>query len=109
MINSDSSRPRYYYALAELVGGTDNLIGGPTDGPMSEIKFADGISKPTEEAVQTKLSEMQVEFTSQEYARKRKVEYPSIPECVHAILDGELDALQEKRQAVKLKYPKEQT
>jgi hypothetical protein len=27
-------------------------------------------------------------------------------ECVHAILDDELTALQEKRQAVKPKYPK---
>ena len=38
---------------------------------------------------------------------KRKSEYPSIEECVHAILDNELDALQVKRQAVKKKYPKE--
>ena len=38
---------------------------------------------------------------------KRKEEYPTIEECVHAILDGELDDLQIKRQAVKDKYPKE--
>ena len=37
---------------------------------------------------------------------KRKEEYPTIEECVHAILDGELDDLQIKRQAVKNKYPK---
>jgi len=73
----DLKRPRYYYALAELVGGTDNLKGGTVDGPMSEIKFADGISKPTEAAVQTKLSEMQAEWTAQEYARNRQPEYPS--------------------------------
>ena len=41
------------------------------------------------------------------YLEKRKEEYPSIEECVHAILDGELDDLQIKRQAVKDKYPKE--
>ena len=41
------------------------------------------------------------------YAEKRKLEYPTIEECVHAILDNELDALQVKRQAVKKKYPKE--
>ena len=38
---------------------------------------------------------------------KRKSEYPTIEECVHAILDGELDDLQIKRQAIKDKYPKE--
>ena len=41
------------------------------------------------------------------YDVKRKREYPSIEECIHAILDNELDALQVKRQAVKKKYPKE--
>jgi len=41
-----------------------------------------------------------------EYIRKRKAEYPSIEECIHAILDNDLDSLQEKRQAVKNKYPK---
>ncbi len=41
------------------------------------------------------------------YEQKRRAEYPSIEECVHAILDNQLDALQVKRQAVKDKYPKE--
>ena len=41
-----------------------------------------------------------------DYARKRKEEYPSIEECVHAILDDDLVALQEKRAAVKARYPK---
>ena len=40
-------------------------------------------------------------------AEKRREEFPTIEECVHAILDNELDALQVKRQAVKKKYPKE--
>tara|TARA_Y100000310_G_scaffold317524_1_gene370475 strand:+ start:72 stop:368 length:297 start_codon:yes stop_codon:yes gene_type:complete len=40
------------------------------------------------------------------YDRLRKHEYPSIEECVHAILDDQLDALQVKRQAIKAKYPK---
>tara|TARA_R110000851_G_scaffold241680_2_gene394278 strand:+ start:363 stop:614 length:252 start_codon:yes stop_codon:yes gene_type:complete len=36
----------------------------------------------------------------------RANEYPTMEECIHAILDGDLEALQAKRQAVKLKYPK---
>ena len=40
------------------------------------------------------------------YIAKRREEYPTIEECVHAILDDELDALQIKRNAVKDKYPK---
>ena len=46
------------------------------------------------------------EYDAQQYSRKRKADYPSIEECVHAILDDDLVALQEKRQAVKTKYPK---
>ena len=58
-----------------------------------------------DEVVRGWLSE-QVE-QAKTYADKRKEEYPTIEECVHAILDGELDDLQIKRQAVKNKYPKE--
>jgi len=47
------------------------------------------------------------EYERVKYQRDRKAEYPTIDECVHAILDNELDALQVKRQAVKKKYPKE--
>ncbi len=40
------------------------------------------------------------------YVDKRKAEYPTIEECIHAILDDDLTALQVKRKAVKDKYPK---
>ena len=103
----DLKRPRYYYALAELVGGTDNLKGGTVDGPMSEIKFADGISKPTESAVQTKLAEMQAEYDAQAYSRNRQAEYPSIAELTVALYDtDDKAAIETKRAAVKAKYPK---
>tara|TARA_R100000687_G_C6408147_1_gene145112 strand:+ start:581 stop:880 length:300 start_codon:yes stop_codon:yes gene_type:complete len=62
--------------------------------------------QPTEAAIETAHGLWQTEWDSQEYARKRKPEYPSIEECVHAILDDDLVALQTKRSAVKAKYPK---
>jgi hypothetical protein len=40
------------------------------------------------------------------YIGKRLTEYPTLEECVHAMLDGNLEELQAKRQAVKAKYPK---
>jgi len=40
------------------------------------------------------------------YTWKRQQEYPTVEECVHAILDDDLDALQVLRQAAKDKYPK---
>ena len=46
------------------------------------------------------------DYNSKKYQRDRLQEYPSIQECIHAILDNDLDALQVKRTAVKAKYPK---
>ena len=74
----------------------------------SGLEWADGNSeaKPTESEIQAKIAELQAEHDSQAYARSRKVEYPTIEECVHAILDDDLSALQAKRSAVKAKFPK---
>ena len=60
----------------------------------------------TQEQIDDKYAELQAEYDAQDYARKRKEEYPSIEECVHAILDDDLENLQILRQAVKEKYPK---
>jgi hypothetical protein len=66
------------------------------------IIHGDVAVKPTEQEINDKIAE----YDSQEYARLRKVEYPSIEECVHAILDDDLEALQEKRAEIKARYPK---
>jgi hypothetical protein len=47
-----------------------------------------------------------IDYNSLEYARKRQQEYPDLQECIHAILDDDLTALQAKRKLVKEKYPK---
>ena len=56
--------------------------------------------------VEEEKERLQAEYDAQEYARKRAVAYPSVQECVHAILDDQLDALQAKRAEIKTKYPK---
>ena len=63
-------------------------------------------NKPTEKELTDTLAKQQSDFDALAYSRKREAEYPSIQECIHAILDDDLVALQEKRQAVKTKYPK---
>ena len=60
----------------------------------------------TDEQIATKLVELQADYDAKEYQRKRQAEYPTIEECVHAILDNDLENLQAKRQAIKEKYPK---
>ena len=68
--------------------------------------FLNGQTPPTEKEIDTEVKRLQAEYDAQEYARKREAEYPSIEECVHAILDDALDALQAKRAEIKTKYPK---
>ena len=68
-----------------------------TTNPHSEITWT---------LVKAEMDRLQAEYDAQEYARKRKEEYPTIEDCVHAILDDDLENLQILRQAVKEKYPK---
>jgi len=57
-------------------------------------------------AYDAEVSRLEAEQAATQYQRDRKAEYPSIEECVHAILDGELDALQAVRAEIKARYPK---
>ena len=47
---------------------------------------------------------------TENWKTNRQAEYPTHEDCIHALLDGgdTLTELQEKRQAVKNKYPKPQ-
>jgi len=63
--------------------------------------------QPSESELQTASDEWQAEYDAQDYARKRAMEYPSIDELVVALYDTEdKSAIDEKRAAIKAKYPK---
>jgi len=68
--------------------------------------WQNGTTPISKSDIETKINELQAEYDAKEYQRKRKAEYPTIEECVHAILDDDLENLQAKRTAVKEKYPK---
>ena len=62
----------------------------------------------TNEQILAKEVELQTEYDNLDYQRKRKAEYPSIEELVVALYDTEDKlAIENKRAAIKLKYPKE--
>ena len=90
-----------FTAIQNLVGGS---LSGKSDG--SKMSYESGQKAPTQAEIDAELKRMQDEYNAQSYVRKRETEYPSIQECIHAILDDDLDALQKKRAAVKAKYPK---
>ena len=96
--------PTEFEAIISLVGG--RLSNRVTDKGEIEYTYHDDQKPPTQAEIDAELKRLQDEYAAQEYARQREAEYPSIQECVHAILDDDLDALQKKRAAVKTKYPK---
>ena len=73
-------------AIRELVGG------GLTSKVNGDIIYHDGQTPPTEEEIQTKLKELQVEYNAKQYQRDRN--YPNIGEQLdmlwHAIDNGEI-------------------
>jgi len=70
--------------------------------------YSEDVTQPSKEAIQTKLDELQAVEDAKQYQRDRLTEYPSLQDCIHALLDGgdTLTDLQAARQAVKDKYPK---
>ena len=63
--------------------------------------------KPTEKSLTDALTKAQADYDSQEYARNRAAEYPSIAELTVALYDtDDKAAIETKRAAVKAKYPK---
>ena len=61
----------------------------------------------TNEQILAKQTELQAEYDAQDYARKRKAEYPSVQDLVVALYDtDDKTAIDEKRAEIKLKYPK---
>jgi hypothetical protein len=59
-----------------------------------------------EAKVAEEIKRLKADYDSKKYQRDRLAEYPSIQECIHAILDDDLTALQAKRKLIKEKYPK---
>ena len=73
-----------------------------------EIEWLEGTTPISKSDIKTKIDELQVIYENEEWKRNRQKEYPLLEDCIHALLDGgdTLTELQEKRQAVKTKYPK---
>ena len=65
-------------------------------------------TQPTDSAIAAKIVELQAAHDAAAYARDRQAAYPSIQECIHALLDGgdTLTDLQALRTAVKSANPK---
>ena len=69
---------------------------------------SEDITQPTDEAIATEQARLQAEYDALSWKRNRQEQYPSVEDCIHALLDGgdTLTDLQAARQAVKDKHPK---
>jgi hypothetical protein len=77
-----------------------------TDEDYNQIVWKDGV-KCTKEEWDTAKAELKAEYDANEYARNRASEYPSLLELTVALYDtDDKSAVEAKRAAVKLKYPK---
>ena len=100
--------PTYYNAVKALIG-SENCGGGLTDGPLSEIIILNDVTPPTENTIQTKLSELQAEYDANQYQRNRASEYPPIGDQLDMIykdMKNGTTTHAEAVEAVKTKYPK---
>ena len=91
-----------YDAVLSLVGGE---LSQPLDGV---IRYHSGQTPPSDSAISTEVARLQAEYDAQEYARNRELEYPTIAELTVALYEtDDRAAIDEKRAAVKTKWPKD--
>ena len=78
------------------------------DNNIDKITWLDGTTPIPVADIEAKMVEVQAEYDAEEWKRNRQAEYPTIDDCIHALLDGgdTLTELQAKRTATKTKYPK---
>jgi hypothetical protein len=89
-----------------ILDSIEKKVATDSDVDACVFEWLEGTTPISKADIKTKLAELKAEYATKDYARKRKAEYPSIEDCVHAILDDTLDELQILRQAVKSKYLK---
>ena len=99
------SSPTYFEAVLALVGGE---MGGPSNGPVSEISFHSSQTPPTEEAIQAKLKELQDTYDAEQYQRDRRLEFPNMGDQLDALYHAGVfpKEMSDKLKAVKEAHPK---
>ena len=72
------------------------------------INWLEGTTPIPKADIEAKMVEVQADYDAEEWKRNRQAEYPTLQDCIHALLDGgdTLTELQAKRTATKTKYPK---
>ena len=114
---------KFFTAVKKLKPSTEMWFQGEieTEEDFNKVKWSTGADETntailvdvcphpelTWEKVNVEMTRLQTEHDAQDYARKRKAEYPTIEELVVALYDtDDKAAIEAKRAEIKLKYPK---
>ena len=75
---------------------------------INTIDWHNGTTPIPKADIEAKMVELQAGYDAEEWKRNRQKEYPTLQDCIHALLDGgdTLTELQAKRTSTKTKYPK---
>ena len=112
-------RKKFYRGMANLKRSVEYTYSGEvpsTEEEFTKIKWlqdngeyttTNPHSELTWDKVKAEMDAVQSKYDSQDYARKRQAEYPTIEELVVALYDtDDKAAIEAKRAEVKAKYPK---
>ena len=92
-------------AIKSLLPNAKFIISG--NSTYDDIEWQDSRDKPSKADVDAEIIKVTAEYDAQAYARSRQAEYPSLLELTVALYDtDDKSAVEAKRAAVKLKYPK---
>jgi len=102
-----TSMLKIYNAIKSINSNADVAVKG-TNLQDYKIEWHNGTTPIPKADIEAKMVEVQADYDAEEWKRNRQIEYPSIDDCIHALLDGgdTLTELQAKRTATKTKYPK---
>ena len=92
----------------------DFILQNNSDGTPTFIgEWNSASPRPSEAEIETAHAEWKAEYDSQEYARNRQAEYPSLNDLIVALWENVVEeraasviSLEATRQAIKEKYPK---
>jgi hypothetical protein len=94
-------------AILSLNPNAEVVVKDNHDVDKCEIEWHNSTPEISKEDIKTKMDELQAEYETLDYARKRQAEYPSVQDLVVALYDtDDKAAIDSKRAEIKLKYPK---
>ena len=91
----------------------DFILRDDSDGQGVRLIWNSSNPQPSDAEIEAARAEWQAEHDAQEYSRNRQAEYPPVDELVIALWEAVIEermassiAIQNKRTAIKEKYPK---